>query len=94
MKKDMEVEQIVSDKNKELQYFYLVNHNRDYLDIKTSLAFLNQHLEDIKYNEKQLDVLKTSMTSVFKYQDSIDRENGRRSIPRTWSDLNKYTLFY
>lgn len=51
-------------------------------------------MEDIKNNKNQLDVLKTSMTSVFKYQDSIDRENGRRSIPRTWSDLNKYTLFY
>lgn len=65
----------------------------DYLEIKNLIEFLTINLEDIKFNSHQIRVLKNSLDKAFTYRISVEKYHNSRSIAKTWTDLNKYTMF-
>ena len=54
---------------------------------------MDKNIETNKFNKKQLDVISDCLKEAFKYQESIQDLDQLKIIPRTWSDLNKYTMF-
>ncbi len=77
----------------DIQYSRSPELDSSYEDLKALMAFLNQNIDDNRYNSKQIKVIKDCLQDAFKYQKSIEDFNESQSLPRTWSDLNKYTMF-
>jgi hypothetical protein len=65
----------------------------DYHEIKNLIEFLTINLEDIKFNNNQIRVLKNSLDKAFTYRISVEKYQDSRSIAKTWTDLDKYTMF-
>jgi len=77
----------------DIQYSSSPELDSSYQDLKALMIFLNQNIDDNKYNSKQIKVIKGCLKDAFIYQKSIEDYNQSQSLPRTWSDLNKYTWF-
>ena len=56
-------------------------------------CFLKQNIEENKHNGKQLAVLRNSLTKAFECQKAEECYRKKECIPRTWTDLNQYTMF-
>jgi hypothetical protein len=55
--------------------------------------FLNKNIESNENNERQLKVIFDCLQQGARYRESVESYENRLSIPRTWSDLDKYTMF-
>ena len=63
----------------------------EYEKLKILLDFLSNNLEENKHNVKQLKILEESLEKAKTYQNSVSNYQKSNQIPRTWTDLNKYT---
>lgn len=66
---------------------------QDYQQLNDFACFLKQHIEENKHNGRQLAVLRNSLTTALEYQKAVEEHKKEQFIPRTWTDLNKYTMF-
>lgn len=68
----------------------------DYTSYETIAIFLNfvsDHLQEIRSNQNQLEALNKSLKSGYKYMQDVQKIRNSNNIPRTWTDLNKNTIY-
>ncbi len=55
--------------------------------------FLKKNIGENQFNSQQLLVIKGCLFKAAQYQKAVIELEKKETIPRTWSDLNKYQMF-
>jgi hypothetical protein len=65
----------------------------DYEELMDLVDFLKKNIGENQFNSQQLLVIKGCLFKAAQYKKAVIELEKKETIPRTWSDLNKYQMF-